>query len=152
MVTGMRYLTKTGSRPGVTRAVNFFLINGKISIADLPGYGYAKLPKNVSAGFIPLMRDYINRRDNLRLAFLLVDIRRTPDERDRLIMDLILAREVPVAVIVTKSDKVSKNRRKAFSAEILNSLGIGEESLLFTSSHTGEGRDTILRLVEEYRR
>jgi GTP-binding protein len=152
MITGKRDLTKTGSRPGVTRAVNFFIINGNITLADLPGYGYAKLPRDVSAAFIPLMRDYIRCRERLRFAFLLIDIRRVPDEKDRAILSLLLERGVPVAAVITKSDKLSKNRRARQSKVICRALGIDESSLLFSSSHTGEGKDLILDLIEEYRK
>lgn len=150
MITGMRYLTKTGSRPGVTRAVNFFLINGNISIADLPGYGYAKLPKSVSAGFLPLIKKYVTERENLKLAFLLVDIRRIPDDKDRDVMNMVLDRGIPVAVIITKSDKMSRGKRNKVIAEISGSFGIDGDSILFTSAETGEGRDTLLRLMREY--
>lgn len=152
MVTGRRDLTKTGSRPGVTRAVNFFLINGNISIADLPGYGYAKLPRDISASFIPLMRDYIRGREKLRFAFLLLDIRRVPDERDRAILSLLLDRNVPVAAVLTKSDKLSRNRRVRQSETICGALGIDQSSIIFSSSYSGEGKDIILGLIDEYRK
>ncbi len=151
MVTGMRDLTKTGARPGVTRAVNFFIINRNISIADLPGYGYAKLPKDLAASFVPLMRDYISSRKNLKLAFLLFDIRRTPDERDKEILSRILDAGVPAAVVATKSDKLSGNMRKKQELAISRGFGIDTSSLLLTSSHTGEGKDVILNLIDRYR-
>ena len=79
MLMKKKNLVKTGSKPGVTKTVNFFLLNDSISIADLPGFGYAKVPLEIKKAFLPLIKRYIDSRDNLKLAFLLIDIRRTPD-------------------------------------------------------------------------
>jgi GTP-binding protein len=150
MITSRRSLVKVGAKPGVTRLVNFFLMNGSISIADMPGFGYAELPKSVKDRFLPLIKDYINNRNNLKLTFLLVDIRRTPGDLERDIVTLLAKNEKPVAIIATKCDKLTKNQRKASAGEIAREFDIESDSIYFSSSKTSEGRKEILKLIEEY--
>ena len=151
MVLGKKGLVKTGASPGVTRAVNFFIINKNISIADLPGYGYAKLPREISKTFAPLIRGYIENRGNLRLAFLLVDIRRIPDEKEREMLALLSDKGITVAVLATKCDKVSRNKMVVHLRQICGALGISESSILPTSARSGEGKKDMLRLIQGYR-
>jgi GTP-binding protein len=150
MITGRRSLVKVGAKPGVTRLVNFFLMNGGISIADMPGFGYAELPKSVKDRFLPLIRDYINYRNNLKLTFLLVDVRRTPGDLERDIVTLLAKNEKPVAIIATKCDKITKNQKNASIEKIARAFDIEPDSIYFSSSKTTEGRKEILKLIEEY--
>ena len=80
MILGKKGLVKTGSRPGVTKTVNFFIVNDNRSFADLPGFGYAKLSLSIKRTLLPMIKEYIVKRDNLVLAFLLIDIRRIPGD------------------------------------------------------------------------
>jgi GTP-binding protein len=148
MILNRKALVKVGSKPGVTRTINFLLINDAFSIADLPGFGYAKLPRELRRTFLPLIREYINSRDNLRLAFLLVDIRRIPDEFERDIITLLSEKGIPTAITVTKCDKLSKNQRHAKIRDIAQALQIDTDSLFMTSAKTGEGRIELLSLLE----
>jgi GTP-binding protein len=150
MITGRKSLVKTGSKPGVTKLVNFFLINESISIADMPGFGYADLPKNVKNKFLPLINEYIKNRNNLKLTFLLVDIRRTPGDMERDIVTLLAEKEKPVAIIATKCDKLSKNQRKLNALKIANEFDIDVDSVFYSSSKTSEGKRDIHKLIEEY--
>jgi GTP-binding protein len=150
MITGRRSLVKVGAKPGVTKLVNFFLMNDSISIADMPGFGYAELPKSVKDKFLPLIEDYINNRNNLRLTFLLVDIRRTPGDMERDIVTLLSDNEKPVAIIATKCDKLTKNQRKMNAEKIAREFDIDAGSIYFSSSRTTEGRKEIIKLIEEY--
>jgi len=150
MLTGKKDLVKTGSRPGVTKSVNFFIINGGITLADLPGFGYAKLPEAVRSGFLPLIKSYIRNRDNLRLVFLLVDIRRVPGDFVREMITLLAERKVPVAVVATKCDKLTRGGRAASARKIAESLSIGADSVFFSSSKTNDGRKEMLALIDEF--
>ncbi len=150
MILGRKSLVKVGSKPGVTKLINFFILNDGISIADMPGYGYAKLPANIRKKFLPLMRDYIKSRDNLKLIFLLIDIRRVPEDVERDIINYLSEREIPTAIIATKCDKLSKNERIKSVKRIISELMIDTDSIFFSSSKTGEGKKEILSLIEEY--
>ncbi len=150
MLMKKKNLVKTGSKPGVTRTVNFFLLNDSISIADLPGFGYAKLPLEIKKAFLPLIRKYIERRDNLKLAFLLIDIRRTPDRFELEILSHLAKRKVPSAITLTKCDKLSRNQREQRMRLIGRELGISRDALFPTSAKSGDGRREMLRLIEEY--
>lgn len=150
MLLNRKNLVKTGAKPGVTRTINFFTIDKKISIADLPGFGYAKLPKDVKGKFLPLIKEYIFRRENLKLAFLLIDIRRIPDTYEKEFIKLLTANKVPVALILTKCDKLSKIKKIKNSKFIEEELEIGPGSLFYTSSKTGEGKKEIINLIKEY--
>ena len=150
MIVGRKSIVKVGSRPGVTQLVNFFVLNEGISLADMPGYGYAKLPLAVKKKFLPLIIKYIKNRDNLKLAFLLVDIRRIPDEMERNIISILTEKEVPTAIIATKCDKLSKTALKKNAVVIAKELQIGLDSIFFTSAKTRQGKEEILNLIEEY--
>lgn len=147
MITGRKDLVKVGSKPGVTKSINFFLLNDNTSLADLPGFGYSKLPKELKKTFLPLIRSYINSRENLRLAFLLIDIRRRPDEFEREIITFLSSRDIPVAIIATKCDKLSKNQKIIKGKEIAAALLIKTDSIFFSSAKTREGREEILELI-----
>jgi GTP-binding protein len=149
MLVNRKKLVKTGSRPGVTKTVNFFILNNYVSIADLPGYGYAAAPVQIKKTLLPLIRRYILSRKNLRLAFLLIDIRRIPDHFEREILSLLSGNKIPVAITLTKCDKVSRNRQKQNSEAIGDTLGIDSENLFITSAKTKAGRKELLGLIRE---
>lgn len=150
MLMKKKNLVKTGSKPGVTKTVNFFLLNDSISIADLPGFGYAKVPLEIKKAFLPLIRKYIDNRDNLRLAFLLIDIRRIPDRFELEILSHLSKRRVPAAITLTKCDKLSRNQREQRIRLISRELEISRDALFMTSAKSGDGRKEMLRLIEEY--
>lgn len=149
MILSKKDLVKTGSRPGVTTMVNFFIVNENKSFVDLPGFGYAKLPAPIRKKFMPLIREYIDKRVNLKAAFLLIDIRRTPGDYEEEILSLLTNKEIPVAITITKADKLSKNQRGKRLKEIEKSLGINSDSIFLTSATTGEGKQNILQIISE---
>ncbi|HNV48214.1 MAG TPA: ribosome biogenesis GTP-binding protein YihA/YsxC [Spirochaetota bacterium] len=150
MLVGSASLVKVGSRPGVTTAVNFFLVNDAVSIADLPGFGYAKVPKSVKQAFVPMIRDYCAHRRNLRIAFLLIDVRRTPDDLERDIITLLSDKGIPVALTITKCDKVSKSALRTRMKEIAEALMVETDQVFPTSSKTKSGKRELLRLIGDY--
>ena len=150
MILGQKDLVKTGSRPGVTQTVNFFLVNDNRSFVDLPGFGYAKLPMSVKKKLLPMINDYIEKRDNLKLAFLLIDIRRVPGDYEKDIIELLAKNKVPVVITLTKCDKLSKNQRQKNISEIVKSLEIERDSIFLTSSETNEGKKELLMLIDEF--
>jgi GTP-binding protein len=150
MILHRKNLVKTGAKPGVTQAINFFVIDDKKSIVDLPGFGYAKAPKKVRESFMPMIKEYIEIRVNLKVAFLLIDIRRVPDDFELNMMEHLTNNKIPFAITLTKCDKLSKNQRVKNKNKIIKVLGIDEDSLFFSSSKSGEGKKEILKLISEY--
>ncbi|MBN2040111.1 MAG: YihA family ribosome biogenesis GTP-binding protein [Spirochaetes bacterium] len=150
MLTGRKSLVKTGAKPGVTKLVNFFVINDNISLADMPGYGYARVSKNIREKFMPLIKEYISNRPTLKIAFLLVDIRRVPGDFERDIVASIAGQNRPVAVIATKCDKLSKSQRIKAVKTIASEFMVDTNSIFLSSSKTREGKDEIHNLIEEF--
>lgn len=150
MLLGRKDLVKVGGRPGVTTTVNFFLINDAISIADLPGFGYAKLSKETKSGFMPMIRRYLSERKNIALVFLLVDARRVPGDFETDVITLLSELEKPVAVIATKCDKLSKNQLRESLKEISSALDTGIDAIFPSSSKSRQGRNELLSLIREF--
>ncbi len=150
MLMKKKDLVRTGSKPGVTRTINFFVLNKELSLADLPGFGYAKIPLDLRKTFMPLIKSYLMKRENLRLVFLLIDIRRVPDRFERDLLALITGKRTPVAVVLTKCDKVSRGVRSRNTRVIGDALGVDHAAMFHTSARTGDGRREIMMLMEEY--
>lgn len=150
MILGQKDLVKTGSRPGVTQTINFFVVNDNRSFVDLPGFGYAKLPMTLRKKLFPMIKEYIEKRENLKLAFLLIDIRRVPGDYEHDIIELLAENEVPVVITLTKCDKLSKNQRQKNINEIQKSLEIERDSIFLSSSETSEGKKELLMLIDEF--
>ncbi|MCL2155419.1 MAG: ribosome biogenesis GTP-binding protein YihA/YsxC [Leptospirales bacterium] len=150
MILGQKNLVKTGSRPGVTKMINFFIVNDNRSFADMPGFGYAKLPLEIKKKFLPMIKEYIAKRENLKLAFLLIDIRRVPGDYEKDIISLLTNNKISVVITLTKCDKLSNNQRSKSIANIQKALGIDRESIFLTSAETGEGKKELLGVIEEF--
>lgn len=134
-------LVKTSATPGKTQAINFFLINQRFFLVDLPGYGYAKVPRQVQASWRPMVETYLQQRHTLQAVVHIVDLRHPPTEQDRQLHEWLQLHDMTVVTVATKADKVKPNRRQAHLAAIRHGLGLshGEPPLLF-SSHNREGR------------
>jgi GTP-binding protein len=147
---GGNVFVKTSSRPGHTQTINFFVVNDCLSFADLPGFGYAKAPADIRAAFFPMITQYIASRNNLRIGFLLIDIRREPVDDEYRIVDLLTKNAIPVAIVATKSDKLSRNEIVARTGVIASSFGILSSDIYITSSLKKIGRDNLWDLIERY--
>ncbi|MBX3283657.1 MAG: ribosome biogenesis GTP-binding protein YihA/YsxC [Acidobacteria bacterium] len=149
---GRRGLARTSSSPGRTQSINFFLINGELYFADLPGYGYAKVSKAMRADWGKMAEDYLRDREQLALCVHLVDSRHEPTALDRQLNEWLVANERPFVVAATKADKLSANGL-AKSLKAIKKTFAGAEIIAF-SAETGRGRDelwaTILRAAAEF--
>ena len=150
MLMNKKDLVKTGKMPGVTKTVNFFILNESISIADLPGFGYAKLPAELKNKFLPLIHEYIAGRNNLKLAFLLIDARRIPGDFEFDILEKLYNHEIHAAIVLTKCDKLSKTQKATSLKKIAAELELPEDSIFFSSAKNGEGKKEILSLIDEF--
>ena len=142
---GVRGLARTSSTPGRTQALNFFLINEKVWFVDLPGYGYARAPKDVKAQWSAAATEYIEKRTELILAVLLLDARHEPTVKDLQLHEWLMHHEQPYVAVITKSDKLSNNelsRSLERAKEILQTSNV-----LPYSAVTGRGREEVWRAI-----
>ena len=134
-------LVKTSATPGKTRTLNFFVINGRFSFVDFPGYGYAKVPREMQASWRPMVEAYMKQRDLLRAVVHIVDFRHPPSELDWQLRTWLLHQRVAVLTVATKTDKVKRNQRAAHERDIRRSLALpDDEPLTLFSSLNHEGR------------
>lgn len=141
-------LVKTSSTPGRTQLINFFLINNEISLIDLPGFGYAKVPKSVQKKWGPMVETYLKTRDNLKAVVLIMDIRRTPDDKEFNLIHWLSGYNIPCIFVITKTDKLSKTRQQMQVKTIGDSLGVRPENLILFSSKTRLGKNDLWAAME----
>ena len=110
---GARGLARTSSTPGRTQLINFFLINDAFYFVDLPGYGYARVPRDVKKLWGPMVEKYLATRPGLVLSILITDSRHEPTELDLLMKEWLEARGKPFIIVATKADKLSSNQLRA---------------------------------------
>jgi GTP-binding protein len=108
----MRKLAKTSSTPGKTQSVNFYSIDQRLTLVDLPGYGYAKVSKAMKEQWADLIESYLQNRSTLRLILFLIDSRREPTEEDKGFMQWATHYNIPLLLVLTKSDKLSAKERE----------------------------------------
>lgn len=125
---------KVSQTPGKTRSVDFYKVNKKFFFVDLPGYGYAKLPTDVTNAWRELIESYLKNSESLKIAFVLVDIRHTPMEKDRMMVEWLRYYSHDFAIIATKSDKLTKNKIFANVKKIEKHFGVEGKNLVFPFS------------------
>ncbi|NLV23412.1 MAG: YihA family ribosome biogenesis GTP-binding protein [Deltaproteobacteria bacterium] len=145
---GRRSLVRTSRTPGRTQTINFFLINDAFFLVDLPGYGFAKAPREVRKQWEPMIRGYLSRRSQLKAVILLLDIRRIPNEEDIRMLDWLEEYTVPTIPVLTKVDKVGHGERSAQMDRISRITALSREAFSCFSSVTREGREDIWDRIE----
>lgn len=147
---GRKGLAKTSSTPGKTQTLNFFSVDERLYFVDLPGYGYAAVPKSLKEAWNRVMLDYLREREFLRLGVALVDARHKPSEHDCHMLEILEEAEVPTVIVATKIDKVVRGQRKQQLDLIRKTLGLDSEALIVPfSSVTGEGARELWKVIEE---
>ncbi len=150
MITNRKSLARTSSNPGKTQTLNFYLINDLFYFVDVPGYGYANVSKAIKETFGKMIESYVKNRENLKLAFLLVDFRHKPTEDDCLMYNFLKYYNVNVCVITTKCDKIIKGEYKKQTELIKSTLKLDEnDKFIITSSDKKIGLDDVLNLLDE---
>lgn len=142
-------LAKTSSTPGKTRLINAFLINQEFHLIDLPGYGYAKVSKKEQESWGRMMQEYFEQAETLRLVLHLVDIRHAPSEGDLQMNAFLYQSGIPFRVVATKADKLSRAQRGSMLPRLARDLAVQPWEIVPVSSQTGEGRDNLLKAIEE---
>lgn len=147
-----RALARTSSQPGKTRLMNFYLINERLYLVDVPGYGYAKFSQAERAATRQRLQNYLQKRFQLKLVLQLVDVRHAPSADDCAFHALVKNADIPVKVVATKADKVLRSRLTQHLKVIGEVLGLAPEELLVTSSQGKSGIDLLwshlLRILE----
>ncbi len=152
MLMQRKNLAKTSGRPGKTQLINHFLINKNWFLVDLPGYGYARVSKSSKRVFQKFITEYFAKREQLALAFVLIDCRHEPQKVDLEFMQWMGENQVPFSIIFTKQDKVKPNALKRnIESYTQKMLETWEEmpSYFITSSSNGTGRDEVLNYINE---
>ncbi len=150
---GRKSMARVSSAPGKTVTINFYEVDKKLYLVDLPGYGFAKRSQESKKGFSTLTEDYFLKNpsaDALRLVFQLIDVRTGPTDDDIMMINFMVENGIPFEVVATKVDKLSKAQLAAALEEMEKTVfsGTGIRPFPF-SSETREGREALLRLIEE---
>ena len=150
---GRKSLARVSSSPGKTITINYYDIDKKIYLVDLPGYGYAKRSQESKRSWSSLTEDYFLKNpsaDALKLVIQLIDIRTGPTDDDIMMINLLIEREIPFAVVATKTDKLSPSQLKAALEELDKNYfhGTGILPIPF-SSVTRAGKDELWRIIND---
>ncbi len=152
LLVNRKKLAKTSGTPGKTRLINHFIINDEWYLVDLPGIGYAKMPKSERLDWDVMVHNYLSKRQNLLNTFVLIDSRHTLLEHDTELIDWFGKNNLPFTIVFTKTDKLSKLHLSQNIATWKNYLKQYWEELpqmIGSSYETGVGKDEILNFIEE---
>jgi len=150
-LTNNGMLAKVSSRPGKTQTINHYLINEQWLLADMPGYGWAKVGKSLKTQFSEINKKYFHERTNLMCAMVLIDSRLPPQANDKEFVQWLGRLEIPFVLIFTKTDKHSVNKAQAHVSSFKKwMLEYWEElpPIFLCSAYTGYGRDKILEFID----
>ena len=144
-------LARTSGQPGKTQTINFYNVNKELYIVDLPGYGYAKVSKEVAAKWGPMIENYLHTSQQLRMVFLLIDIRHKPTDNDVQMYRWILSNGFSPVIIATTADKLKRSQIKKQLDVLKNTLRVIEGvPIIPFSAVTKQGREEIWSLIEEF--
>ncbi|MGN0072480.1 MAG: ribosome biogenesis GTP-binding protein YihA/YsxC [Coriobacteriales bacterium] len=143
-------LAKVSSKPGKTATVNFYEIDKKINLVDLPGYGFAAKAKTEKERWSELIDGYFDQERPFAMVLSLVDIRHEATKLDIAMMSYLLSRELPFAVVLTKADKLSRNQQNKMESAIRKQLELPKEvQILKTSSEKNDGIEELRRFITQ---
>ncbi|HNX28243.1 MAG TPA: ribosome biogenesis GTP-binding protein YihA/YsxC [Syntrophomonadaceae bacterium] len=143
-------LAKSSSTPGKTQTINYYLLNDDLYLVDLPGYGYAKAAKTQRLQWQKMIEKYLRERQQLRGVIILLDIRHEPSQNDIQMKDWLTQQQIPLLVIATKADKVSRGARSKHINTIRKALNLSADMTPISfSAETGEGTGEVLEALEE---
>lgn len=154
MLLNRKNLVKTGSKPGMTREINFFAVNAPASkqpsaesfcVADLPGYGFAQVSQAERKRIDTMLYDYCTTRSTLKTVFLLMDIRRDPAEIELQTLQFFREHNIPAILTATKADKLSKNEQAKQLLALASFFECSKDEIIVTSSTKKTGREKLLQ-------
>lgn len=143
-------IARVSSNPGKTQTLNFYNVNDDFYIVDVPGYGYANVSKEMQQKFGLMIEEYLANRDNLERVYMLVDFRIKPTNDDMLMYNFLKYHELPVTIVMTKVDKVSRNDREKQINLIKSTLNVfDEDNMVLFSTKTKLGKSDIHNELEK---
>ena len=150
-LVGRSGLARVSKTPGRTQQLNFFRVDERFDLVDLPGYGFAKAPRAVQDAFLRLVEGYLASSESLRLLLLLQDCRRVPSARDLELHRWLVANAVPHAIVLTKADKLKQGELARQSAAVRKAFGPAAASvrILPFSSLDGSGRKELWKVIAD---
>ena len=150
LLTNRKSLARVSGNPGKTRTINFYLINDAFRFVDLPGYGYAKVSKSITADWDRMMDDFFKQRKNLRRVVQLVDIRHEPSKLDIQMYEYLRSYGLDGLVCATKADKISGNQKQKNLSVIRKSLNLGKnDKIVAVSALKKTGHDVLLNYIAD---
>ena len=148
-VLGRKDLARVSSTPGKTQTLNFYLVNNSFYLVDVPGYGYASVNHEQQKKFGLMIEEYLAKRSELKRVFMIVDFRIKPTEDDVLMYQFLKYYDIPVTLVLNKTDKVGSSKRERSIKTILSTLDVSkEDNYIEFSSVTKKGRDDVLDLID----
>lgn len=148
MLANNKKMAKTSSTPGRTRLVNYFDIDGKVYLVDLPGYGFAQASKSIKKEWDRVLDDYFNNTHNLKLVLLLIDSRHLPSELDVMMINYLVELNIPYQIILTKADKLSRNELNKNINAISNHIRHNKLMFISTSADKKIGAEQIAKAID----
>ncbi|CEG28053.1 ribosome biogenesis GTP-binding protein YihA/YsxC [Bacillus sp. B-jedd] len=146
-----RSLARTSSKPGKTQTLNFYLVNEMLHFVDVPGYGYAKVSKSEREAWGRMIETYFTTRESLKAAVLITDLRHPPTADDRMMYGFLKHYEIPSIIIATKADKIPRGKWQKHLKITKETLDLDPlDHIVVFSSETGEGKDKVWALFQEY--
>lgn len=150
-ILGRKALARTSSSPGKTRTINFYDVNGIMYVVDLPGYGYAKVPKTEIDKWSKMIDDYLIKRGELKAIIMLVDARHPAGKNDITMYEWLKHFGYDIVVVATKIDKLKRSQVPKHIAEIRKTLNLGKEDILIPFSGEKKiGVDELWKVIETY--
>ena len=149
-IVGRKNIARTSSKPGKTQTLNFYLVNKSFYLVDVPGYGYAAVDRKTQEKFGKMIEEYLEKREEMKRVFMLIDFRHKPTEDDVLMYNFLKYYNIPVTIVATKVDKVGTSKLESTKKEIMSTLDlvVGDDLILF-SSITKLGKDKILQKIDD---
>lgn len=141
-------LVKTSNTPGRTQLINFFDINEILTFVDIPGYGYAKVPASIKKNWKPMIETYLSGRTTLKAVVLILDIRRTPDEKDMYMINWLSHHQIPTIYVLTKSDKLKTSQQMRQLTIVTETTGIPRDNIILFSAKTRVGKEMVWNSIE----
>jgi GTP-binding protein len=143
-------LVKVSARPGKTQSLNYFIVDSRLYLVDLPGYGFAKVSRKLQDDWQELVTDYLSTSPTLRCVVVLIDIRHALKSQDRELIEWLRMRGRPFIIVDTKRDKLSNNEQAKQAASLDAALGLNKQDRVLFSAKTGDGKAELMAAIATF--